>query len=234
MRRTIRGRASTMLFAFCVVALAGADEPGTSYAAPTSFDEFRFADRSEEIALARSAAPPSIAGDAEILTLGSQRYETAVKGKNGFVCLVQRSWANTFDNGEFWNPKIRAPICFNPAAARSLLPFYLDRTQWVLSGVPKPEMVARTRAAISAHAFADPEPDSMSYMMSRQGYINDRGHHWYAHVMFFMPRVAGANWGANSPGVPIFSDDSDPRPITVFFVLVPKWSDGSLVFPDKT
>lgn len=233
MRTMIRARASTLILIFGAVALANAEESKSPYPTPKSFEEFRFADRSEEIAMARSAAPPSISNDAEILTLGRQSYETAVKGKNGFVCLVQRSWANTFDNGEFWNPRIRAPICFNPAAVRSVLPVYLERTRWALSGVPRTEMIARTSAAISAHTIPDPQPGSMSYMMSKQGYINDDSHHWYAHVMFFMPRMDGASWGANSPGVPVFSDDSGPQPVTVFFVVVPKWSDGSLVFPEK-
>jgi hypothetical protein len=43
-------------------------------------------ERNAEIALARSAAPQSISQDAEIMVLGQHGYETAVKGKNGFVC----------------------------------------------------------------------------------------------------------------------------------------------------
>jgi hypothetical protein len=45
-----------------------------------------------EISLARSAAPASISGGAEVLVLGRHGYETAVRGKNGFVCVVERSW----------------------------------------------------------------------------------------------------------------------------------------------
>src|SRR5437899_2205988 len=49
-------------------------------------------DRDTEIAMARSAAPPSIAKDATVMVLGKSGYETAVEGKNGFVCAVGRSW----------------------------------------------------------------------------------------------------------------------------------------------
>ena len=49
-------------------------------------------ERNAEILLARSAAPDSISSDAKILVLGRQGYETAVRGKNGFVCMVERSW----------------------------------------------------------------------------------------------------------------------------------------------
>lgn len=45
-----------------------------------------------EIALARSAAPPAICGGAEVMVLGRDGYSTAVGGKNGFLCIVERSW----------------------------------------------------------------------------------------------------------------------------------------------
>jgi hypothetical protein len=81
-------------------------------------------DRNEEIKLARNAALDSISGHAEVLVLGRHGYETAVQGKNGFVCVVERSWTSAIDDPDFWNPKLRAPICFNAPAARS----YLVRT----------------------------------------------------------------------------------------------------------
>ena len=49
-------------------------------------------ERNAEILLARSPAPDSISSAATILVLGRQGYETAVRGKNGFVCMVERSW----------------------------------------------------------------------------------------------------------------------------------------------
>src|SRR5579862_1333972 len=60
-----------------------------------------------EIALARSAAPPAISGDADVLVLGTAGYENAAKGKSGFVCVVERAWANEFGDPGFWNPKLR-------------------------------------------------------------------------------------------------------------------------------
>jgi hypothetical protein len=63
-----------------------------------------------------------------MLVLGHQGYETAVKGKSGFVCFVERSLAAGFDDLDFWNPKLRAPNCLNGPAARTELPQYLKRT----------------------------------------------------------------------------------------------------------
>ena len=56
-------------------------------------------ERNAEILLARSAAPDSISSDATILGLGRQAYETAGRGKNGFVCMVERSWMAGIDLG---------------------------------------------------------------------------------------------------------------------------------------
>jgi hypothetical protein len=81
-------------------------------------------DRNAESAMARSAAPEAISRDAEILVLGRHGYETAVKGKNGFVCAVERGWMGSFEGNftdGFWNPKLRGPICYNPLAVRSIL-----------------------------------------------------------------------------------------------------------------
>ncbi len=205
------------------------------YASMAPVQQYLSADQAAEIALARSAAPRSIADNATVMTLGKEKYQTAVRGTNGFVCFVERSWAKDFDQPDFWNPRLRMPQCWNAAAARSLLPEYLERTQWVLAGVSKDEMIARTRAAWASHEFGPPAPGSMAYMMSKDQMISDptppAPDHWYPHVMFFVPAVAGpegAAWGANLSGTPIFSATSDVEPVTTYFVVAPKWSDGTV------
>lgn len=212
--------------------------PAWSAPAPADYPKmaplarYLIADEASEIALARSAAPRSIAAKATVLRLGKQGYETAAKGSNGFVCFVERSWANDFDNGQFWNPKIRTPQCWNAAAAKSLLPDYLDRTRWVLAGVSRDEMTARTKAAFANHEIGPPAPGSMAYMLSKDQYITDAtppAHaNWYPHVMFFVPATDGTPWGANVHGGPIFSATSDVEPVTTYFLVAPKWSDGTL------
>ena len=191
--------------------------------------QYRMASQADEIALARSAAPPSISGDADVMTLGDHGYETAVKGKNGFVCIVERSWANDVGDAEFWNPKIRGPICFNPASARSVLPTYLQQTTWVLAGATKAQLVERIKAAIADRRIAPPEVGAMCYMMSKDGYLNDAGGHWHPHLMFFLPHDAHSPpaWGANLPGVPVAGGDAGLDPASVYFVIVAKWSDGT-------
>ena len=210
--------------------------PGLARAEPAAYPslapiaQYRIESQADEIALARSAAPASISNDAEVLTLGGLGYETAVKGKNGFVCIVERAWASGFDDPEFWNPKERAPICFNPASVRSVLPTYLERTKWVLADASKAEMVARTKAAIAAGRIRRPDIGAMCYMMSKAGYLGDAaGGHWHPHLMFFLPRDAGAppDWGANLPGSPVLGGGAGLDPAAVYYVPIAKWSDGT-------
>lgn len=198
-----------------------------AYAAMAPLARYLPPDRASEIALARTAAPGSISDRATVLTFGKNGYQTAVKGTNGFVCFVQRSWANDFDNDQFWNPRIRTPQCWNAAAASSVLPDYLNRTKWVLSGLSREEMVSRTKAELAHHEIGSPAPGSMAYMMSKKQYINDPAPQWYPHVMFFVSATDGSPWGANVAGGPLFSTTSDVEPITTYFLVVPKWSDGS-------
>jgi hypothetical protein len=220
------GRACGPALLFCAIGAAGEDaKPAYPTMAPIA--QYRVAEQSKEVALARSAAPGSISENADVLTLGIHGYETAVKGKNGFVCVVERSWAVGFDDAQFWNPKIRGPICFNAAAARSVLSGYLQRTNWVLAGVSRSVMLARTKAALAANTVPAPEPGAMCYMMSKQGYLSDDGGHWHPHLMFFLTHTDGGAWGADLDGSPVFAAQGDPEPVTTFMVLVTKWSDGT-------
>ena len=231
-RKSVGILASTVLAAWSGAAAAQSQTPKNPYPAMAPPEQYMPTSQAAEIALARSGGPAAVSDKAEILVLGARGYETAVKGTNGFVCFVGRSWGQDFDQPEFWNPKIHTPICSNAAASSSVLPDYLKRTQWVLAGVSKEEMQARTKAALAAHEIGSPAPGSMAYMLSKDQYINDpqdgAESRWYPHVMFFVPATEASIWGANFRGGPIFSTTSTVEPITTFFVVTPKWSDGSL------
>jgi hypothetical protein len=205
---------------------AGAqDGKSASFPSMAPVERYRMASRSEEIALARSAAPASISGDAEIMVLGDHGYETAVKGKNGFVCIVERSWFASFSDPVFWDPSIRGPDCVNAAAARTVLPANLERTKWVLAGLCKTEMLARSKT--SAAARRAPAAGAMGYMMSNSQHLSDDAGHWHPHLMFFQPHTATSAWGANLRGSPVMATEAGPDEMTVFVVPVDKWSDGT-------
>jgi hypothetical protein len=233
-RKAVGMLISTMLAALSCSGPVRSQALKTSYSEMAPVEQYRIANREEEIALARSAAPPSISGDAQVLVLGEHGYETAVKGKNGFVCFVERSWAAGFDDPEFWNPKLRAPNCFNPPAARTELPQYLKRTQWVLAGATRHQLVERTKAAVASHSFKAPEAGAFSFMLSKDGYVGDAAAGpWLPHVMFFLPHGQTTNWGANKEGSPIIGKDGSAVETTILFIPVRSWSDGSPAPPPK-
>jgi hypothetical protein len=196
-------------------------------------------ERNAEILLARSAAPDSISSDATIRVLGRQGYETAVQGKNGFVCMVERSWMGMFDWPEFWNPKVRAAECLNRQAARSIVPIADLRTNMVMAGHSKAKIVAALKAAFVNKQLPDIENGNMVFMMSKSAYLYDAGDHNGPHLMFFTALKDGKDWGAGASGSPVFSgfywflSSKEPSqakglpPILVFAVEVAKWSDGT-------
>lgn len=185
-------------------------------------------DRDAEIVLAKSAAPGSIAKDAEVWVLGRKGYETAVKGSNGFVCIVDRPWTSKPDDEEFWSATRRAPICFNAAGARSYLPNTIMRTSLALAGRSKAAIFEAISIAYENKQLPPIEPGAMCYMLSKQGHLSDRDGHWHPHLMFFVPTAeTPAAWGANLPGSPVLADVDTPDHLTVFLVPVGKWSDGT-------
>ena len=184
-------------------------------------------DRQAEIALARTAAAPSTAANAEVLVLTSHGFETAVKGTNGFVCVVERSWAAPFNDTEFWNPKERGPDCYNPPAARTEIPQLLQEAQWATAGLTRQQMEERTNAAFADHTFKPPEPGAFGFMLSKQGHLNHAHGPWYPHMMFFIPRDQVASWGPNVDNSPTQSVDRGPYLSTLIMVPVRTWSDGS-------
>jgi hypothetical protein len=186
-------------------------------------------DRDAEIALARSAAPEAISRDAKVLVLGRHGFETAVEGKNGFVCAVERGFTNDlFDDPEFWSPRIRGADCYNPPAARTVLPIIEMRARMVLEGLSKEQMIARIKAAYARKELPPLEPGAMGYMMSKHAHLG--GDTNAAHLMLFTPLMDGSNWGADLPNSPVHlipMFQGAPEPIDVFIVGTGTWSDGT-------
>ncbi len=207
---------------------AQAQNAKTPYPVMAPLEQYLMPDRQEEIKLARSAAPDSISGDAEVLVLGTHGYETAVQGKNGFVCLVERSWTAGINAPEFWNPKLRGPLCLNPPAARSYLPRTIKKAELVIAGRTKERIFEAIAAAIDKKELPAPEPGAMSYMLSKQGYLSDKSAGpWLPHLMFFTPKTDSKAWGADLAGSPIITFQNPEERMTVFLIPVRSWSDGT-------
>jgi hypothetical protein len=218
----------SMLLAIAIAESSSAQALQHAYPSMAPLSQYLMGDRDAEVALARSAAPKAISGEATILVLGPHGYVTAVEGKNGFVCMVDRSWSAQFDFPEFWNPKLRGPTCFNPQAARSILPITRKRTELALAGQSKDQIMEGIKTALARKQLPPLEPGAMCFMMSKLAYLNDSAGHWMPHLMFYTPLEA--NWGADLPGSPVMLNpqfQAGPEKMNVFMIPVGKWSDGT-------
>jgi hypothetical protein len=209
--------------------LAGAPAQAAKapYPAMAPLDEYLIPDEKTEIALARSSGPASISDAAEVMVLRRDGYATAVKGSNGFVCIVERSWGKATDDPEFWNPKVRAPHCFNPAASRTFLPIFLKKTKLVLAGTSKAQILTAITSALEKKELPTLDTGAMCYMMAKKQYLNDDAMSWHPHLMFFVSGDAAKSWGANLAGSPVIAADDPEERVTVFIVVAGTWSDGT-------
>ena len=231
--RTIALGSFALVAVLSTASEAQAQDAKALYPSMAPLEQYLMTDRNAEIAMARSAAPEAISRDADVLVLGRHGYETAVKGKNGFVCVVERGWMGPFDgelSANFWNPKIRGPVCFNPPAVRSILPMTYKRTEMVLAGQSKAQIIEGIKTFVK-QKLPPLEPGAMSYMMSKEQYLTDGGqHNWMAHLMIYTPLMDSAVWGADLPHSPVLLNPQfhgDPEPIDVFMVPTDRWSDGT-------
>lgn len=217
----------TIVMTLLVVAGTMAQDAKTKYPSMAPLEQYLMADRDAEIALARSAGPASISANAEVLVLTRQGYETALKGTNGFTCIVERGWSAGINDTDFWNPKLRGPLCMNEAGAKFEVAVTRKRTELALAGRSKAEIFEGLKAAFANKELAPPEPGAMCYMLSKQGYLNDRAGHWHPHLMFFVPKTDPKTWGANAAGSPILAIEDTSEPMTLFLVPLHQWSDGT-------
>ena len=127
-----------------------------AYPAMPPLDQYLISDEQSEISLARSAAPSSISDGGEVMVLGR---------------LVERSWAQGTDEAEFWNPKMRAPHCFNAQAARSFAPIYRTHMNLRIVGMtigalgPQIDLVVLAERVYCRHQ-PDPEIASVIFEFS--------------------------------------------------------------------
>jgi hypothetical protein len=245
-KKTIGAIATKSVALFIVLGTAHrvmAQDATPAYPEMASVDQYLMPDRGAEIALARSAAPESVSRDATILVLGRKGFETAVEGKNGFVCMVDRGWTGPYDWPEFWNPKVRAAGCLNPQAARAIVPIAYLRARMVMAGRSSAEVMSALKAASANKQLPNLESGAMAFMMSKSAYLTDQGGHNMPHLMFYTLVKNSQDWGSGAAGSPVFSspfwyfspkDESDVKglqPILVFLVGVSNWSDGTPAGP---
>jgi hypothetical protein len=195
---------------------------------------YLMADRAAEVSLARSAAPKNVSDSATVLVLTRSGFVEAAHGTNGFTCLVFRSFLGSLEDPTFWSPKVRGPSCFNPPAVKTVVLEIQKRAEWIMAGVNRTEIVARTKQAYATHEFPMPAPGAMTYMLSHEQYLADVNPHWMPHLMFYYDKtLPPAAYGAGGMTAPIIDGSvGDPIfPVLTLLIPVRQWSDGSPALP---
>jgi hypothetical protein len=134
----------------------------------------------QEIALARSAAPASVADSASVYVFTDSGYVLAARGSNSAACYVSRSWPTSVE-----------PHCFDREGASTILPMHMREVELLHRGLAPAEAEREIGAGISSGRFQLPRRPAVSYMMSAaQELISDDGRpvgRWRPHVMIYYP-----------------------------------------------
>ena len=180
-----------------------------------------------EVALAKSAAPQNISDHATIRVLTTSGYKVVHQGDNGFVCMVMRGFtgAPTFAPAQLrmfinYDPKTRAPICFDPNAVKTVLPYYDLRTKLGLEGKTPDQITEAVRAAYDHGKIPKRAGVSFAYMWSADQILGPSGH-WHPHMMVFAPNYENSMLGNNDPGshLPAVGDDAG-TPLAILVIPV--------------
>jgi hypothetical protein len=167
-----------------------------------------------EIALAKSGAPANISDRATIKVLTASGYKVAREGDNGFVCMVMRGWTGpTYTPANLRNlvydAKLRAPICFDPKASRSVMPYYELRSKLGMEGKTPDQIAEVVQAAYDKGQLPKRDSVSFAYMWSADQELGQAGH-WHPHMMVFAPYYDNSMLGSPEfgRGVPLVTDDA--------------------------
>jgi hypothetical protein len=165
--------------------------------------------QADEVALAKSAAPQNISDHATIRVFTTSGYQTVHEGDNGFVCMVMRGFtgAPTFTPVQVrayitYDARTRAPICLDPQAARTLLPYYDLRTKLGLEGKTADQISEGVQAAYANGGIPKRAEVSFGYMWSADQVLGPAGH-WHPHMMVYLPNYENSMLGNNEPGDPL-------------------------------
>jgi len=210
-----------MKIAFVAIVLAPATLVGQNkYPTPP-----RSLGEAAEIALAVTAAPEEISGNADVYVLRGTDFVKARTGTNGCACVVGR---DAHDGSRY-------PICFDQEGARTTLFRELMEGSLRARGNSEAQVNALVDAAYRKGELKLPTKSSIAYMMSPQQVLFStpdadgvRVGAWSPHIMLMLPGVAPDQLGlAHDSKVDVIQIHDRGGSHSELIVKVPRWSDGT-------
>jgi len=179
-----------------------------------------------EIALAKSAGPANISDHATIKVLTTSGFSVVHQGDNGFVCMVMRGFsAPMYTPAQFrdlvYDSSLRAPICFDPKAAKEVMPYYELRTKLAMQGKSPDQIAEGVQTFYARGELPKRDGVSFAYMWSADQNLGSGIGHWHPHMMIFAPYYDNSMVGGDAFGAPVpqVSDDAG-TPFSVVVVPV--------------
>lgn len=175
-----------------------------------------------EAALARSAAPEKVSARATVKILTTLGYTVVAQGDNGFVCMVMRGWAAATssaaaDRDLVYYAKLRAPICFDPVASRTVLPLQELQARLGMEGMGPDRIAEAVQAAYAKGELPRMEAVAFGYMFSADQDLGPGVGAWHPHMMVYTPYYENSMLGGNEvhSGLPVVGDSGTPFAVTV-------------------
>jgi hypothetical protein len=216
-------REGAKVFLTLVALLAGLDSVAVWAQGPKypPLSEYMMAPEAE-VALARSAAPEKLSARATVKVLTPSGYQVVAQGDNGFVCMVMRGWAAATSNAAadrelVYYARLRAPICFDPVASRTVLPLQELQAKLGMEGKGPVQIAEDVQAAYAKGELPRMEPVAFAYMFSAEQDLGPGVGAWHPHMMVYTPYYENAMLGGNEvhSGLPVVGDGGTPFAVTV-------------------
>ena len=152
--------------------------------------------RDEEIAVALSAAPPSVAAHADVYVLTATGYDKAREGSNGYTCLVTRDHLRT-------HPDEMGPTCYDAEGTRTIVPRIIAEARMRIAGKSEQEIQRAVREGLKDGTYQVPRRAGIAYMLSPRAAGVFPGADTVspveAHVMIYAPYLKNADIGGVTP-----------------------------------
>lgn len=164
--------------AFILLVLAAAILPAQESKHPGRTGPRKLLEVTEEMALARSAAPASISDSAAVWVFTDSGYVQATRGDGSAACYVSRSWPTSIE-----------PHCFDAEGAATIMKIHMREVELLHRGATPAQADRELGSAIMNGTLSLPRRPVMSWMMSgEQSLISDTGQaagRWRPHVMIY-------------------------------------------------
>lgn len=209
MKRTAYTKPLACAALFGVMLASTADAQGVN--GPTSPSAKRLTQMSaaEQTSLALAAAPAEVTNRASVYVLTDGHYVRARKGTNGFSCLIEREFLETYE-----------PVCYDAEGSATTMVARFRREELRAKGLSEPEVRRRIDAAYRSGRLHAPRKPGIVYMLSDEQMSYNPGTKkiWNAppHFMLYAPYAKQSDMGgAPGPRIPFIAWPGQPDALMI-------------------